>query len=86
MQKLDPKKVPGSKDITLEDGTIVSIRRPKVVDQLGVSHINNAGEREVTLIANLTMKTFDEIKELWSSDYALLRDQLESFLSPKKES
>lgn len=86
MQVLDPKKIPGSVEITLEDGTKISMRRPKVSDQLTVSHINNVGEREVQMIANLTMKTHDELSNLWASDYILLQDQLRSFLYPVKES
>lgn len=86
MQKLDPSKIPGSVEITLEDDTKVSMRRPKVSDQLAVSHINNVGEREVQMIANLTMKTLDDLSGLWASDYILLQDQLRSFLYPAKES
>ncbi len=85
MQVLDPKKIPGSADVTLSDGTIVSMRRPKVRDQLCVEHIKNAGEQEVHLIANLTMKTVDDISDLWVDDYLLLQGQLKSFLSPVKK-
>lgn len=86
MQELDPKKIPGSIEITLEDGTKVSMRRPKVKDQLAVDHIKSSGEQEVHLIANLTMKTLDDISNLWVDDYLLLQDQLKSFLSRAKKS
>lgn len=84
MQELDPKKIPGSVEITLDDGTKVSMRRPKVKDSLNVAHIKEVAEQEVTLIANLTMKTKDDIAELFMDDYALLQDQLKSFLSRAK--
>jgi|GEM_PF-3067897 len=86
MQALDPKKIPGSVEITLEDGSKVWMRRPKVKDQLCVEHIKNDGEQEVHLIANLTMKTVDEVSDLWVDDYLLLQDQLKSFLSRVKKS
>ena len=86
MQELDPKKIPGSVEITLEDGTKVSMRRPKVKDQLVVDHIKSSGEQEVHLIANLTMKTLDDISSLWVDDYILLQDQLKSFLYRAKKS
>lgn len=84
MQRLDPKKVPGSVEITLEDGTVVSMRRPKVKDQLAVDHIKSSGEQEVHLIANLTMQTVEQISDLWVDDYLLFQDQLKSFLSRVK--
>ena len=85
MQELDPKKIPGSIEITLEDGTKVSMRRPKVKDSLNVSSIKEVADQEVTLIANLTMKTKDEIGELFMDDYALLQNALKGFLSPAKK-
>ncbi len=86
MQTLDPKKIPGSVEVTLEDGTALMMRRPKVRDRVMVAHIENVGEQEVNLIANLTMKTVDDISELWASDYTLLQEQLRSFLSPARKS
>lgn len=86
MQRIDPKDVPGSAKITLGDGSEIWMRRPKVKDQLCVEHIKNAGEQEVHLIANLTMKTIDEVSDLWVDDYLLLQDQLKSFLSRVKKS
>ncbi len=85
MQKLDPSKIPGSKEITLSDGTKKWIRRPKVKDRLMVSDIKDEGEQEIALIANLTMQTKDEVAELWWDDYLLFQETLKSFLSPQKE-
>ena len=84
MQVLDPKKIPGSVEITLEGDRRVWMRRPKVQDQLSVSHIENHAENEIALIANLTMLTKDEIVDLWWEDYLLLQEVLKGFLFPKK--
>lgn len=72
-------------EITLSDGNVVKMRRPKVKDTLVVAKINNVGEQEVALIANLTMKTVDDISELYLDDYTLLQDELKRFLSPAKK-
>ncbi|WP_060825908.1 phage tail assembly protein [Sulfurospirillum cavolei] len=73
-------------EITLSDGTVVKMRRPKVKDTLAVAKISNVGEQEVALIANLTMQTVEDISELYLDDYALLQNELKRFLSPEKKS
>lgn len=85
MQKLDPSKIPGSVEVSLSDGIKISIRRPKVKDKLMVSHIKDEGEQEVALIANLTMKTKDDIADIWWDDYLLIQKTIQSFLSPQKK-
>lgn len=72
-------------EITLSDGSVVEMRRPKVKDTLAVAKIDNVGEQEVALIANLTMQTVDDVSELYLDDYALLQAELKRFLSPAKK-
>lgn len=67
--------------ITLSTGKKVEMREPKVRDMRVVGNESNESEQEVKLIANLTGLTVDEIDDLSLKDYALLSEELKTFLS-----
>lgn len=70
-----------AKEITLSDGKKVSMRVPKVKDLRVLKHIKDEEEREIKLIANLTMMTDEEVDDLDLKDYKALQAELGSFLS-----
>jgi hypothetical protein len=62
------------KEVQLSGGTTVVMRAPKVRDIRAVSHIDDDAEREMTLLANLTGKSMDELDELLYADYRKLQE------------
>lgn len=71
----------GDKEITLNDGSKVVMREPTVGDQLiATKGASSVPESEILYIANLTMKTENEIKALKMKDYSRLQAALKGFL------
>jgi len=68
------------KDIILSGDKKVVMREPKVKDVKLLSHIKDEEEKELKLIANLTMMTDQEVEELSLADYRKLQEGLTSFL------
>lgn len=71
----------GAKRVTLGDGSTIDIRKPKTKDVRLVKDIKDDEDREFRLIANLTMKTEEELDNLDFSDFRRLQEALSSFLS-----
>jgi len=69
--------------ITLSDGRVVEMRRPKVRDMNNVKDIQDPLEREQALIMNLTEMTKEEIEDLYIYDYKLLQQELVGLQSTK---
>ncbi len=65
----------------LSTGVEVEMREPKVRDMRIVANEANEQEQEIKLVANLTGLTTEEIDDLTLKDYALLSEELKSFLS-----
>ncbi|MBF0445094.1 MAG: phage tail assembly protein [Magnetococcales bacterium] len=59
----------------------LTMRRPKVRDQLAVETAGVESERELTLFANLCDQTPETIKDLDLKDYAALQKLFTGFLS-----
>jgi N-acetylglutamate synthase-like GNAT family acetyltransferase len=72
--------------ITLSDGRVVEMRRPKVRDMNNVKDIQDPLEREQALIMNLTEMTKEEIEDLYIYDYKLLQQELVGLQSTKPKS
>lgn len=70
----------GNKEITLSDGSTMTMREPTVGDQLIATREGSAAESEILYIANLTMKTSDDIKKVKMKDYNKLQAALKGFL------
>ena len=70
-----------AKEIELSDGKKVTMRVPKVKDLRVLKHIKDEEEREIKLIANLTMMTDEEVDDLDLKDYKTLQEGLGGFLS-----
>ena len=68
------------KEITLNSGSVIKMRKPKVRDMRAVADIENEVEKEMRLIGNLTNLTFDELDELDVDEYKKLQDLLAGFL------
>lgn len=72
----------GDKEITLSDDSKVVMREPTVGDQLvATKGAESAAESEIRYVANLTMKTENDIKSLKMKDYSRLQAALKGFLS-----
>lgn len=72
----------GDKEITLSDESKVMMREPTVADQLiATKGASSAPESEILYIANLTMKTENDVKALKMKDYQRLQAALKDFLS-----
>lgn len=72
----------GDKEITLSDDNKVVMREPTVGDQLiATKGASSAAESEISYVANLTMKTEEEVKLLKMKDYSRLQAALKGFLS-----
>ena len=69
------------KVIELSSGEKVEMREPKVKDVRILNHIKNDEERELKLVANLTMMSDSEMDELSLFDYRKLQEGLSAFLS-----
>lgn len=68
------------KTIELSTKEKIEMREPKVRDIRLLQHVTNEEERTFKLIANLTMKSEDEINELCMKDYKTLQVGLVDFL------
>jgi len=69
------------KEIKLNDGKVIKMRKPKVRDMRIVGEIENEVEKEIKLISNLTNITTDELDDMDLDDYKKLQEVLASFLS-----
>lgn len=58
-----------------------NMREPKMKDIRALSHIENAEEKEIELISNLTGISKDELDELTFKEYKILQIKLSNFLS-----
>ena len=59
----------------------IVIKEPKVKDLQAVSHIHNDLDRTITLIANKSGFTIDEMDEIPTHVYMRLRELVKPFLS-----
>ena len=66
------------KKIKLNNGTEVTMRKPKVRDMRLVNGISNELNREIAMLTNLCE---DEIYELSGNDFKKLDETLQDFLS-----
>lgn len=64
-----------------QDITEITLRRPKVRDQLAASKAQGEAEQEVNLFANLSDLTPDLIGELDVADYQALQKAYTGFFS-----
>lgn len=69
------------KEIELSNGKKVTMREPKVKDMMTVSAETNEVKREIMLIANLCMITYEEVEDLSMKDFAKVQVVLKDFLS-----
>lgn len=68
--------------LVLKDcGREVEMRVPYVRDMRALSTIENAEEKEIALLANLTGITKEELNDMTLRDYAILQKGLQSFLA-----
>ncbi len=71
------------KEVILNNGKKIEMRKPKVRDIRAVSHIDNEEEREIKLFANLTGLSVEEIEGLYLDDYAKLQEAYVGLASGK---
>jgi len=71
-----------SKQVTLSDGRVITIRKPKLRDIRDHYGVENAEERQVLITISLTQMTSEELDELDYVDYLALVDGTNSFLLP----
>jgi hypothetical protein len=83
VKKPQPGVVTLSSPVTVDDEKYKSLtmRAPKVGDQLAVEHTKLLGAREAALFANLCEVSPEVIAELSLSDYGLLQQAYTSFLT-----
>ena len=67
-------------DITLSDGTVITMRKPTLRDIKAINNIEDPLVKESTLIANLSGKTMGELDDMGFDDYSLLSAEINSFL------
>ena len=67
-------------DITLSDGTVITMRKPTLRDIKAINNIEDPLVKESTLIANLSGKTMRELDDMGFDDYSLLSAEINSFL------
>ncbi|WP_300764346.1 phage tail assembly protein [Helicobacter sp. UBA3407] len=75
------KELKNLKLVLKDCGREVEMRVPFVRDMRALSHIQNAGETEIALIANLTGITQEELNDMTLRDYTILQKGLQSFLA-----
>lgn len=76
-----PKVREYEKEITLHDGSVVKMRRPKARDMIATGETTNPIKQEAMIIANLCMMTMEEVEELDDDDFMGLIKARNSFLS-----
>jgi len=83
VKKSQPGVVTLSSPVTVDDEKYNSLtmRAPKVGDQLAVEHTKLLGAREAALFANLCEVSPEVIAELSLSDYGLLQQAYTGFLT-----
>jgi hypothetical protein len=67
-------------NITLKDGTVVKMRKPKLRDIKAINDIEDPLLKESTLISNLSGITLDKLDDMDFDDYALLSEEINNFL------
>ena len=67
-------------DITLSDGTVITMRKPTLRDIKAINNIEDPLVKESTLIANLSGKTMRELDDMGFDDYSLLSAEINNFL------
>ena len=67
-------------NITLKDGTVVKMRKPKLRDIKAINDIEDPLLKESTLISNLSGITPDKLDDMDFDDYALLSEEINNFL------
>jgi hypothetical protein len=81
----DGSKAINFSDLPLSiDGTevrSVTMREPRVSDQLAVDHISSAGAREVAIIGNLCELAPEAVGSLTMRQYARLQDAYQAFMA-----
>jgi hypothetical protein len=77
-EKKTEKKVFGT--VTLEDGTVVKMRKPKLRDIKAINGIEDPLMKESTLISNLSGITIDKLDDMDFDDYSLLSEEINTFL------
>ena len=73
-------KVKTTKEVTLSDGSKVTIRQPKLRDVRPFLDEPNVEIRQLKVLAVLTQKTDDELDDMFQADVAKLMKAAESFL------
>lgn len=68
------------KELVLKDKSKIEIRKPKVRDIKAVDHIENAFEKEVALLSNLTGKTIAELDDMDWDEYNPMSEVINDFL------
>lgn len=69
------------KEITLHDGRVVKMRRPKARDMIVTGETANPLKQEAIIISNICMMTMDEVEDLDDDDFMALIKARNSFLS-----
>lgn len=69
------------KKVTLSDGTVVTVRKPKLRDIRAHFNEPNLEERQVQITGTLAQMTIDELDDLDMDDFNLLFEAATSFLS-----
>ena len=64
--------------------TCLTLRRPKVADQLAVENLSLAMQ-EITMFSNLAEVSPEVIKNMDMADYNKVQEAYKSFLSPSKQ-
>ena len=67
-------------DVTLEDGLVIKMRKPKLRDIKAINNIKDPLLKESTLISNISGKTIVELDEMNFDDYSLLAEEINNFL------
>ena len=68
------------KEITLLDGSKLTIRAPKVKDIMAVEEIQEGTKREMALFANLSGVEVEQLKEMDYADYMKIQDAYEGLV------
>jgi len=62
------------------------MRTPKLQDIRAVNNITDQGDREVSLISNLTGLSEEELNKIDYPEYLLLQEKLRTFMYPAGQS
>ena len=78
---METEKLQKEKEVTLSDGKKVKVRKPKLRDIRAHFNESNLEQRQVAIVGSLAEMSHEELDNLDYSDFMLIKDTIESFLS-----